>query len=414
MVKIRNMGCFKGNECTLIEFFMLKNCEMRVPFRQRQGRTLIDSVFCRRPSCAANQDSTLSMKDNDRAGELSCEHEKRVTQRISLNLNSELCHDENVFQDFAERVPRHDFVSNAEICRNSRQVTVSKRGWNQSLYLSSFFFLPLFKCFPVRLFDCFHVPSSFSVPCSIFFLRREKIRIFTLIELLIVIAIIAILASMLLPALNKAREKAKAITCTNKLKQLGFGINSYTVDYNDYFPPGKMGEYHWVVLLYPYVQNDYGDHIRGYQAFPQKSIWHCPSTKNPETNLGRISYGYNTMLFGGDDYRHASAWQNEVTPPIKTAQIKHPSKQLVVCDTWAGIGSMADRSSGYYVLEDMSYFALRHSRRCNLAYFSGNVNPEDIYKTLWTHADYYPVNCDLKNRDLFFNNGITILDFSPY
>ena len=268
------------------------------------------------------------------------------------------------------------------------------------------FFLQLFKCFPV--------PSFFRIPCSIFFLRRVKIRIFTLIELLIVIVIIAILASMLLPALNKAREKAKAITCTNKLKQLGFGINSYTVDYNDYFPPGKMGEYHWVVLLYPYVQNDYGDHIRGYQAFPQKSIWHCPSTKNPETNLGRISYGYNTMLFGGDDYRHASAWQNEVTPPIKTAQIKHPSKQLVVCDTWAGIGSMADRSSGYYVLEDMSYFALRHSRRCNLAYFSGNVNPEDIYKTLWTHADYYPVNCDLKNRDLFFNNGITILDFSPY
>ena len=169
-----------------------------------------------------------------------------------------------------------------------------------------------FHCSNVFLFDClivspFLLPSLFPVPCSIFFLRREKIRIFTLIELLIVIAIIAILASMFLPALNKAREKAKAITCTNKLKQLGFGINSYTVDYNDYFPPGKMGEYHWVVLLYPYVQNDYGDHIRGYQAFPQKSIWHCPSTKNPETNLGRISYGYNTMLFGGDDYRHASA-----------------------------------------------------------------------------------------------------------
>ena len=105
-------------------------------------------------------------------------------QRTSMNLNSELCHDENGFQGFAERVPRHDFVSNTEICRNSRQGTVSKRGWNQSLYLSSFFFLPLFKCFPVRLFDCFPVPSSFRVPCSRFLLRRVKIRIFTLIELL--------------------------------------------------------------------------------------------------------------------------------------------------------------------------------------------------------------------------------------
>ena len=110
---------------------------------------------------------------------------KNMTQRISLNLNSELCHDENVFQDLAERVPRHDFVSNTEICRNSRQGTVSKRGWNQSLCLSSFFFLPLFKCFPVRLFDCFPVPSSFRVPCSIFLLRRVKTKIFTLIELLI-------------------------------------------------------------------------------------------------------------------------------------------------------------------------------------------------------------------------------------
>ena len=229
MVKIRNMGCFKGNEFTLIEFFMLKNCEMRVPFRQRQGRTLIDSVFCRRPSCAANQDSTLSMKDNDRAGELFCEHEKRLTQRISLNLNSELCHDENVFQDLTERVPRHDFVSNTEICRNSRQGAVSQRGHSQFLsnLVSPFFFLPLFKCFPVRLFDCFPVPSSFRVPCSIFFLRRVKTRVFTLIELLIVIAIIAILASMLLPALNQARNKASQIACTNNQKQLFLVLHAY-------------------------------------------------------------------------------------------------------------------------------------------------------------------------------------------
>ena len=108
-------------------------------------------------------------------------------QRISLNLNSELCHDENGFQGFAERVPRHDFVSNAGIRRNSRPGTVSQRRTQSIPALSDF--SPLFSI--VELFKCFST-SSFPVPCSIFLLRRVKIRIFTLIELLIVIAIIAI------------------------------------------------------------------------------------------------------------------------------------------------------------------------------------------------------------------------------
>lgn len=112
---------------------------------------------------------------------------------------------------------------------------------------------------------------------------RSRHHAFTLIELLVVIAIIAILMALLMPALNKAREQAKATVCLSNMKQLGMMINLYVSEYTGVVPPGDVHQnsntsFNWTSFLVAanYIQPKFV--VRGtVPALTSLNILRCPS-----------------------------------------------------------------------------------------------------------------------------------------
>lgn len=219
---------------------------------------------------------------------------------------------------------------------------------------------------------------------------------FTLVELLVVIAVIALLAALLLPAISRSKQNAQQSQCIGNLHQLGIALQNVVAD-NQGYPAGKAGPVDgsesveqrvWVEQLETRLATSRPATNR------LSSVFHCPS--DASTNLQQtwgLSYGYNRWgirdqgtngsfgLFG----RLISFTPNKgrYFAPLPESEVVSPSEMMAIGDTFGGalfFGPRVPSEGGQYPIwaEGLKEIRVRHQGKLDVLFCDGHVEPPTL------------------------------------
>ncbi len=203
-------------------------------------------------------------------------------------------------------------------------------------------------------------------------MRKDKRRGFTLVELLVVVAIIAILVALLLPALVGAKSKAQRVQCVSNLRQIGLALHAYLAD-NHVYPPGMR----WAVTL---EHQGFGISKPG-TNFLKEGVWRCPtaqiSVHSATPGVIRLCYGYNSfgVLRVGDIPNGLGllghAQSGGFPTPIGESEVTVPTEMMAIGDGFNGSRDLMRIPSKELARYGNTYS--RHAGKANVLFCDGHV-----------------------------------------